>query len=150
LLPIMTLIYDENSVNVAVSWAGIEEAAMRRLAATTAALCLIALALTPVEARAQDATARLLTAEELNAAPRGPAPVILRGSAVHAKPAPAVPSEAGWQTAGGRRLWIVDPVAQEFRVCGLFQTTDVDVRQVRCWTRPTGRYARTFGPTFQP
>ena len=124
---------------------------MRHLAATAAALGLIALALAPVEAAAQDATPGLLTAEELNAATRGPAPVILRGSAIGRQPAPAVrPSPARWQIAGGRRLWIVDPVAQEFRVCGLFDTTDVDVRQVRCWTRPVGRYARTFGPTFQP
>lgn len=124
---------------------------MRHLAAGAAALGLFALALAPVAAQ-EGGTARLLTPDELSAPAPGPGPVILRGSAVGPKRAASAAGATAprLQIAGGRRLWIVDPVTQEFRVCGLFQTPDVGVRQVRCWTRPVGRYARTFGPAFQP
>ena len=122
---------------------------MQHLAAAAVALGLTALALAPVAAQEN---ARLLTLEALSAPAPGTAPVILRGSASGPKRAAAAAAAIAprWQLAGGRRLWLVDQAAQEFRVCGLFDTTDVDVRQVRCWTRPIGRYARTFGPAFQP
>ena len=124
---------------------------MRQLVLAAAALGLIALALGPAAAE-EDATPGLLTAEELRAPAPSPGPVILRGSAIGPKRAASAAGATAprWQIAGGRRLWLVDPAAQEFRVCGLFDTTDVGVRQVRCWTRPIGRYARTFGPAFRP
>lgn len=124
---------------------------MRHLAATAAALGLIALALAPVEAAEEDATPGLLTAEELTAPAPGAGPVILRGSAMAPKPAPAVrPSAARWQVAAGRRLWLVDPASQDLRTCAVRDTSTVGVKEIRCLSGSTSRFRRTFGPAFQP
>ena len=124
---------------------------MRHLAATAAALGLIALVLAPVGAAAQDAAPGLLTAEELNARAPDSGLLILRGSAVGRKPAPAVRSSAaGWQMAAGRRLWLVDPETRELRTCAWRDTSTVDVEKIRCRSGTFGRYTRTFGPAFQP
>jgi hypothetical protein len=124
---------------------------MRRLAATAAALVLIALALTPVEAAEEDATPGLLTAEELNARKPGSGPLILRGSAIAPKRAAAARSSAArWQVAAGRRLWLVDPQTKELRTCTWQNTSTVDVEVISCRSGTFGRYTRTFGPAFQP
>jgi hypothetical protein len=133
----------------------IKEAAMRHLAATAAALGLVALALAPIgsiEAAEEDATPNLLTTEELSAPiRRGNAPLILRGSAVGPQPAPEVrPSAERWQIVAGRRLWLVDPVTEDLRTCAVRDTTQVGVREIRCLSGTAGRYRRTFGPAFQP
>jgi hypothetical protein len=135
--------------------AEIEEAAMRYLAATAAALGFVALALTPigpVEAAEEDATPHLLTANELGAPDRsGDAPVVLRGSAASPKPAAEVrPSAAGWQIVAGRRLWLVDPATKDLRTCAVRDTTQVGVQEIRCLSGSAGRFRRTFGPTFAP
>lgn len=124
---------------------------MRHLAATAAALGLIALALAPAQAAQEDATPGLLTAEELSAPAPGPGPVILRGSAMGPKPAPEVrPSSARWQVAAGRRLWLVDPATEELRTCAVRNTSTVGVKELRCLSGSFGRFSRTFGPAFQP
>jgi hypothetical protein len=124
---------------------------MRHLAATAAALGLIALALAPVEAAEEDATPGLLTAEELSAPAPGSGPLILRGSAMGPKPAPVVrPSAARWQVAAGRRLWLVDPASEDLRTCAVRDTSTVDVKEIRCLSGSFGRFRRTFGPAFQP
>src|SRR5918995_2994313 len=89
--------------------AHIEDATMRHLVTTAAALGFVALALAPigpVEAAEEDMTPHLLTAKELGAPDRsGEAPVVLRGSAVSPKPPAEIrPSAAGWQIVAGRRL----------------------------------------------
>ena len=127
---------------------------MRPVAAAAAALGLGALALAPlgpVQAAEGDATAHLLTAEELNAAAlRDDAPVILRGSAIEPRPLAARFSGPSWQIAGGRRLWMVDPVTGDLRTCSVPDTTDVGVWEIRCLSGSTSRYRRTFGPAFSP
>jgi hypothetical protein len=124
---------------------------MRNLAATAAVLGLIALALMPVEAAAEDRTPRLLTAEELNARESGSGPLILRGSAVGRKAAPSAHSSATrWHVAAGRRLWLVDRASGDLRTCTLRDTTLVDVQELSCHSGSFGRYRRTFGPAFQP
>jgi hypothetical protein len=124
---------------------------MRHLAATAAALGLIALVLAPLEAAAQDATPGLLTAEELNARAPDSGLLILRGSSSARKSASAVrASAAGWQVAAGRRLWLVDPETKELRTCAWRDTSTVDVEEIRCRSGSFGRYSRTFGPAFQP
>jgi hypothetical protein len=124
---------------------------MRQLAATAAALGLIALALMPVEAAAEDRTPGLLTAEELSARQPGSGPLILRGSAVGRKAARAAgPSATRWEVAAGRRLWLVDLASGDLRTCTLRDTTLVDVQELSCHSGSFGRYRRTFGPAFQP
>ena len=124
---------------------------MRHLAAMAAALGLIALALTPVQASGENKTPGLLTAKELNAREPGSGPLILRGSAVGRKAAPAAHSSATrWQVAAGRRLWLVDPASGDLRTCALRDTSTVDVQEIRCHSGSFGRYRRTFGPAFQP
>jgi hypothetical protein len=132
-----------------------KEAAMRHLAAAAAALGLVGLALAPsgpAEAAGEDTTARLLTLKELSAPDqRGAAPVILRGSAVGPRRAPEVrPGAPQWQIAGGRRLWLLDPVNQEVRACAVFDTPDVGVQEIDCVSQSTSGFARTFGPAFNP
>jgi hypothetical protein len=127
---------------------------MRHLATAAAVLGLVlALAPTgPVGAAEENAPSRLLT-------PGGPgladqpsaAPVILRGSAVGPRrSAAARPSAPQWQIAGGRRLWVIDPVNQEVTGCAVFNTPDVGVQEIQCVSQSTSGYARTFGPAFQP
>jgi hypothetical protein len=124
---------------------------MRHLAATAAALGLIAVALAPVEATAQDATPGLLTAEELSLPAPESRPLMLRGSAIASKRAAAAsPSAARWQMAAGRRLWLVDPATKDLRTCAVRDTSTVDVEEIRCLSGTFGRYSRTFGPAFQP
>jgi hypothetical protein len=132
-----------------------KEAAMRHLAAAAAALGLVALALAPsgpAEAAEEGTTARLLTFKELSAPDRrGAAPVILRGSAVGPRRAAEVgPGAPQWQIAGGRRLWLLDRVNQEVRVCALVNTPDVGVQEIDCVSQSTSGFARTFGPAFNP
>ena len=128
---------------------------MRNLAAAAAALGFIALALAPigpVDAAEQDSTSRLLTGDDLRAPDRtGNMPLILRGSAVGPQPATEVrPSAERWQVVAGRRLWLVDPVTEDLRTCTVRDTTQVDVREIRCLSGTAGRFRRTFGPAFQP
>jgi hypothetical protein len=128
---------------------------MRHLAAMAVALGLAALALTPsgpAAAAEQEPTGRLLTFKESNApAQRAAAPVILRGSAIGPRRAPEVRAGAPQvQIAGGRRLWLLDPVNQEVRVCALVNTPDVGVQEIVCVAQSTSGYARTFGPAFNP
>jgi hypothetical protein len=123
---------------------------MRHLAAMAAALGLIALTLTPVQAAGEDTTPGLLTAEELKARQPGSGPLILRGSAVGRKAAPAVQSGPTRQVVAGRRLWLVDPASQDLRTCAVRDTSTVGVREIRCQSGSFGRYSRTFGPAFQP
>lgn len=121
---------------------------MRHLAATAAALGVLALALTP--ALAQDG-ARLLRMDQLSAPAPGEGPVILRGAAIAPKPAVAArPSAPSWQITAGRRLWLVDPVTEDVRACTVRNTTTVGVQELNCVSGTLGRYSRTFGPTFQP
>ena len=97
---------------------------MRHLAAMAAALGLIALALTPVQASGENKTPGLLTAKELNAREPGSGPLILRGSAVGRKAAPSAHSSATrWEVAAGRRLWLVDRASGDLRTCTLRDTT---------------------------
>jgi hypothetical protein len=124
---------------------------MRHLAAMAAALGLIALALTPVQASGENKTPGLLTAKELNAREPGSGPLILRGSAVGRKAAPSAHSSATrWEVAAGRRLWLVDRASGDLRTCTLRDTTLVDVQELSCHSGSFGRYRRTFGPAFQP
>ena len=124
---------------------------MRHLAAMAAALGLIALALTPVQASGENKTPGLLTAKELNAREPGSGPLILRGSAVGRKAAPSAHSSATrWEVAAGRRLWLVDRATGDLRTCTLRDTTLVDVQELSCHSGSFGRYRRTFGPAFQP
>ena len=123
---------------------------MQRLAATAAALGLIAVALASVEAAAQDATPGLLTAEELSLPAPESRPLSLRGSALKPTPAVARPSFAQWQVAAGRRLWLVHPATKDLRTCAVRDTSTVDVEEIRCLSGTFGRYSRTFGPAFQP
>ena len=124
---------------------------MRYLAAMAAALGLIALALTPVQASGENKTPGLLTAKELNAREPGSGPLILRGSAVGRKAAPSAHSSATrWEVAAGRRLWLVDRASGDLRTCTLRDTTLVDVQELSCHSGSFGRYRRTFGPAFQP
>ena len=128
---------------------------MRHLAAAAAAVGLIALAqapIGPVQAAEEETASRLLIPGALNAPGQpGGAPVILRGSAVGRKPAAEVgPGVAQWQIAGGRRLWLIDPVNQEVRACAVFNTPDVGVQEIDCVSQSTSGYARTFGPAFNP
>ena len=122
---------------------------MRHLTAI-ATLGLIAVALTPLGATAQDATPGLLTPEELSPPAPEVRPLILRGSASAREPGVARPSAVHWQMAAGRRLWLVDPATKELRTCALRDTSTVDVEEVRCQSGTFGRYSRTFGPAFQP
>jgi hypothetical protein len=127
------------------------EAHMRRLAATAAALGLIALALAPLEAEAQDTTPGLLTAEELRLPAPESRPLILRGSATAARRAAAAhPSAAPWEMVAGRRLWLVDPATKDVRTCTVRDTSTVGVEEIRCMSGTFGRYQRTFGPAFRP
>jgi hypothetical protein len=127
---------------------------MRDLAAAAAVLGLVlALAPTsPIRAAEENAPSRLLTPGGVSVADQpGAAPVILRGSAV----GPRRTSEVGTgapqlQIAGGRRLWVLDPVNQEVTGCAVFKTPDVGVREIRCVSQSTSGYARTFGPAFNP
>jgi hypothetical protein len=124
---------------------------MRHLAALVAALGLIALALTSVQASGENKTAGLLTAKELNAREPGSGPLILRGSSVGREAARAAhPSAERWQVAAGRRLWLVDPASEDLRTCAVRDTSTVGVREIRCQSGTFGRYSRTFGPAFQP
>jgi hypothetical protein len=124
---------------------------MRHLAAMAAALGLIALTLTPVQASGEDKTPGLLTAKELNAREPGSGPLILRGSAVGRKAARSAHSSATrWEVAAGRRLWLVDRASGDLRTCTLRDTTLVDVQELSCHSGSFGRYRRTFGPAFQP
>ena len=124
---------------------------MRYLAAMAAALGLIALALTPVQASGENKTPGLLTAKELNAREPGSGPLILRGSAVGRKAAPSALSSAPrWEVAAGRRLWLVDRASGDLRTCTLRDTTLVDVQELSCHSGSFGRHRRTFGPAFQP
>jgi hypothetical protein len=113
-----------------------KEAEMRHLAAVAAALGLAALALTPsgpAGAAEQEPTARLLTFKESSAPDQRAAPVILRGSAIGPRRAAEVsPGAQQVQIAGGRRLWMLDPVNQEVRVCTLVNTPDVGVEEIVC------------------
>lgn len=52
-----------------------------------------------------------------------------------------------WQVAAGRRLWLVDPATGDLRTCAVRQTSTVGVEEIRCLS---GRFRRTFGPTFAP
>jgi hypothetical protein len=127
---------------------------MRNLAAAAAILGLV-LALAPASpagAADEDAPSRLLTPGGLSLPDRaGAAPVILRGSAVGRRSAPAVDAGAPqWQIAGGRRLWLIDPVNQEVTGCAVFNTPDVGVQEIQCVSQSTSGYARTFGPAFNP
>jgi hypothetical protein len=127
---------------------------MRNLAAAAAILGLV-LALAPANpagAADEDAPSRLLTPGELSLPDRAAsAPVILRGSAVARRSAPAVDAGAQqWQIAGGRRLWLIDPVNQEVTGCAVFNTPDVGVQEIQCVSQSTSGYARTFGPAFNP
>ena len=124
---------------------------MRHLAAMAAALGLIALALTPVQASGENKTPGLLTAKELNAREPGSGPLILRGSAVGRKAGPSAHSSAErWEVAAGRRLLLVDRASGDLRTCTLRDTTLVDVQELSCHSGSFGRYRRTFGPAFQP
>ena len=124
---------------------------MRHLAAMAAALGLIALALTPVQASGENKTPGLLTAKELNAREPGSGPLILRGSAVGRKAARSAHSSATrWDVAAGRRLWLVDRASGDLRTCTLRDTTLVDVQELSCHSGSFGRNRRTFGPAFQP
>jgi hypothetical protein len=128
---------------------------MRNLAAGAAVLGLV-LVLAPTSpagaAEEENAPSRLLTPGGLSVAdqPRA-APVILRGSAVGPRRAPEVSTGmAQWQIAGGRRLWVLDPVNQGVTGCAVFNTPDVGVQEIQCVSQSTTGYARTFGPAFNP
>lgn len=124
---------------------------MRHLAATAAALGLIAVALAPLEATAQDTTPGFLTAEELRLPAPEARPLILRGSAIASqRTAAAYPGATRWEMAAGRRLWLVDPATKDLRTCAVRDTSTVDVEEIRCLSGSFGRYSRTFGPAFQP
>jgi hypothetical protein len=127
---------------------------MRNLAAGAAILSLVmAVAPTsPAGAAEEDTPSRLLTPGGLTVADQpSAAPVILRGSAVGRRPAAEVRIGAPqWQIAGGRRLWLVDPVNQEVTGCAVFNTPDVGVQEIQCVSQSTSGYARTFGPAFNP
>ena len=127
---------------------------MRNLAAAAAVLGLvIALAPTsPVGAAEENAGSRLLTPGALSVPDqRSAAPVILRGSAVGPRRASEVRTGAPqWQIAGGRRLWLIDPVNQEVTGCAVFNTPDVGVQEIQCVSQSTSGFARTFGPAFNP
>jgi hypothetical protein len=127
---------------------------MRDLAAAAAVLgFVLALAPTsPLQAAEENAPSRLLTPGGANVAGQpGAAPVILRGSAVGPRRAAAVRTGAPQlQIAGGRRLWVLDPVNQEVTGCAVFNTLDVGVREIQCVSESTSGYARTFGPAFNP
>ncbi|HZA66748.1 MAG TPA: hypothetical protein VE592_07345 [Geminicoccaceae bacterium] len=125
---------------------------MRHWLGAAAALGIIAAAMIEVEAptaAAETATPNVLTLG--NAAERGDGPVVLRGSAVGPKAAPAMtPDGQGYQIAAGRRLWFFDPVTLRIRSCINQQTSTVGVRIVRCYPGSLSNYRRTFGVTFQP
>jgi hypothetical protein len=128
---------------------------MRNLAAAAAAWGVIVLALAPtgpVGAAEEDAASRLLIPGARSApTPPGAAPVILRGSAVGPKSASELGASAPqWQIAGGRRLWLIDPVNQEVTGCAVFNTPDVGVQELQCVSQSTSGFARTFGPAFNP
>jgi hypothetical protein len=127
---------------------------MRNLAAAAAALGLV-LALTPtspVQAAEENVPSRLLIPGEPSVVdqPRA-APVILRGSAAGPRRGSEVRAGAPQlQIAGGRRLWLIDPVNQEVTGCAVFNTPDVGVQEIQCVSQSTSGYARTFGPAFNP
>ena len=127
---------------------------MRNLAAAAAALGLVlALAPTsPIRAAEENEPSRLLTPGGPSVVDQpGTAPVILRGSAVGPRRASEVrPGAPQLQIAGGRRLWVIDPVNQEVTGCAVFNTPDVGVQQLQCVSQSTTGYARTFGPAFNP
>lgn len=128
---------------------------MRDLAAAAVALGFVALALAPMgpaEAAEADASAHLVRLEEPSAAAQpGNAPLILRGSAIGPwRASEAQAAAPQWQIAGGRRLWLVDPVSQEVHVCTLSNTPDVGVQEIDCVSQSTTGFARTFGPAFNP
>jgi hypothetical protein len=127
---------------------------MRNLAVAAAALGLI-LALaptTPVGAAEDKESSRLLTPRGFSVADQpSAAPVILRGSAAGPRRASEVRTGAPQlQIAGGRRLWLIDPVNQEVTGCAVFNTPDVGVQEIQCVSQSTSGYARTFGPAFNP
>jgi hypothetical protein len=127
---------------------------MRNLAAAAAALGLVlALAPTsPVRAAEENVPSRLLIPGTPSVVdqPRA-APVILRGSAAGPRRGSEVRAGAPQlQIAGGRRLWVIDPVNQEVTGCAVFNTPDVGVQEIQCVSQSTSGYARTFGPAFNP
>jgi hypothetical protein len=127
---------------------------MRNLAAGAAALGLVlVLAPTsPVRAAEENVPSRLLIpgAPSVVDQPRA-APVILRGSAVGPRRGSDMRAGAPQlQIAGGRRLWLIDPVNQEVTGCAVFNTPDVGVQEIQCVSQSTSGYARTFGPAFNP
>lgn len=100
-------------------------------------------------AAAETSSARMLTFGDAPASLDKP--VVLRGSAVGPKRAPAVvPDGQRYQIAAGRRLWFFDPVTQDIRSCINQPTSTVGVRIVRCFPGSLSGFRRTFGPTFQP
>jgi hypothetical protein len=100
-------------------------------------------------ATAQSSTGRMLTFGDAPA--NTDKPVILRGSAVGPKSAPAaVPSGERYEIAAGRRLWFFDPETQDIRSCINERTSTVGVRIVRCYPGSLSGFRRTFGPAFQP
>jgi hypothetical protein len=120
---------------------------------TTAAAALLITAMISGAARAQEAetaTPRVLTFGAESA--RAGQPVVLRGSAMAPRKAPAAAaaSTSGYQVVGGQRLWFYDPETKDVRSCINQQTSTVGVRIVRCATGTLGGYRRTFGVTFQP
>jgi hypothetical protein len=121
------------------------------LRAAAAAALLVAATL-PGASRAQEAetaTPRVLTFGSESA--RAGQPVVLRGSAIAPRKAPATAEAAsGYQIVAGQRLWLYDPETKDVRSCINQQTSTVGVRIVRCATGTLGGYRRTFGVTFQP
>jgi hypothetical protein len=127
---------------------------MRDLAAAAAVLgFVLALAPTsPLQAAEENAPSRLLTPGGANVAGQpGAAPVILRGSAVGPRRAAAVRTGAPQlQIAGGRRLWVLDPVNQEVTGCAVFNTPDVGVREIQCVSRIHKRLRADVRASVQP
>jgi hypothetical protein len=127
---------------------------MRNLAAAAAALGLV-LALapsSPARAAEENVPSRLLIPGTPSVVdqPRA-APVILRGSAAGPRRGSEVQAGAPQlQIAGGRRLWLIDPVNREVTGCAVFNTPDVGVQEIQCVSQSTSGYARTFGPAFNP
>jgi hypothetical protein len=127
---------------------------MRNLAAGAAALGLVlALAPTsPVRAAEENVPSRLLIPGAPSVVDQSrAAPVILRGSAVGPRRGSDMRAGAPQlQIAGGRRLWLIDPVNQAVTGCAVFNTPDVGVQEIQCVSQSTSGYARTFGPAFNP
>jgi hypothetical protein len=148
------LILGKNSVKVKSRdrHSNSKEASMRSWFGAVAAAGLLAAATIQAgapAAAAETSSARMLTFGDAPA--NVDQPVILRGSAVGPKRAPAVvPDGQRYEIAGGRRLWFFDPETQDIRSCINQQTSTVGLRIVRCFPGSLGGFRRTFGPAFQP